>query len=262
MITTNRFFSTLDSLAKLATNTNSSPPETLPALPSLNAVLAEFSPLPRAALFLGLANDGLPILLNLLDPLPGPILIAGDEKSGKTNFIRTMASSVDRGHPSSEVKYVIITNNLSEWRDFQHSRNCENILSAEEAILTRFLHSMVDWAHANKGGRQVYLLLIDHFESLIEFNEVRQDLSWLLLRGPARRVWPVVTVGSSQAVSSELRPWLNSFRTRLFGHIQNDRESQWLTGSPEVSFAELGAGVQFAMREGNGWLQFWIPKLD
>ena len=262
MITTNRIFSSLESLAKLAPDTNSVHSTFLPALPSLNAVLAEFSPLPHAALFLGLANDGLPILLNLLDPLPGPILITGDAKSGKTNFIKTIASSVSQVHSPNEVRFVVITNNLSEWRDFQRSGNCENILSVEESILTRILHSLVDWAHSNRNGQLIHLVLIDQVESLLTNPEIQQDLSWLLLRGPTRHVWPVVTVDTSHALSNGIQPWLNSFRTRLFGYIQNDRESQMLTGSSNASFTKLLAGVQFAMREGNAWLPFWIPKLD
>ena len=261
MITTKRVFSSLETLAKLATDSNvhSAP---LPALPSLSAVLAEFAPLPRAALFIGLANDGLPILLNLLDPLPGPIMITGDAGSGKTNFIKTMAGSIDQVHPSDEVRYLVITENLSEWRDFRQSGNCENILSTEESTLTRILHSMVEWAHSNKDTRQTFLLLIDHFEGLLKSQGTRQDLSWLLLRGPARHVWPVVTINSSKAHSDELKPWLNSFRTRLFGYIHDDREARMLTGAPNASFSNLRAGHQFTMREGDAWLPFWIPNLD
>ena len=49
-----------------------------PVLPSLNEVLADYGPMPYEALFLGVASDDLPVLLNLHDPVPGPILIAAD----------------------------------------------------------------------------------------------------------------------------------------------------------------------------------------
>ena len=45
-----------------------------PALPSLNETLADFGPMPQEALFLGVAADDLPVLLNLHDPVPGPVL--------------------------------------------------------------------------------------------------------------------------------------------------------------------------------------------
>jgi len=63
-----------------------------------------------------------------------------------------------------------------------------------------------------------------------------------------------------QAANS--RTWLDAFRTRLFGSIQNMQEAEALTGFKNISFNELLAGSQFAMREGNDWLPFWLPILD
>src|SRR5271157_5161439 len=103
MNNTNRFSLTLLTLAKLAANNREIHSAALPALPSLNSVLTEFAPLPRTALFLGLATDGLPILLNLLDPLPGPLMIVGDIGCGKTKFLRTITSSINAVHSSKEV---------------------------------------------------------------------------------------------------------------------------------------------------------------
>jgi len=262
MVKTNRFSLTLESLARLAPRAETI--HSVPGLnvPALNEVLAEFAPLPHAALLLGLATDGLPILLNLLDALPGPIMITGDEGCGKTNFLRTIASSVDQTNSSNGVSYLVISNNAAEWREAANSGNCEGILSANESDVAHHLHAMVEWAHSNRGGGQIQLLLIDRLESLITDPESQQDLRWLLLRGPARRIWPIITVNSSIAVSELHRAWLDAFRTRLFGHIENDRLTQLLTGSSHVSFANLITGFQFAMREGKDWLPFWIPALE
>ena len=54
-----------------------------PVMPPLDEVMAEFGPMPPEALFLGVASDGLPLLLNLHDPIPGPILIAGDSGTAR-----------------------------------------------------------------------------------------------------------------------------------------------------------------------------------
>jgi hypothetical protein len=257
-----RFSLTLGPLAKLASDTDTLPSAPAPSLPSLSAVLAEFSPLPHAALFLGLANDGLPILLNLLDPMPGPIMIVGDEGSGKTNFLRSISSSVDQVYAPEEVRYAVISDNLSEWKNVEFSKNCHHQLSSHEPGLASYLDSMVAWAHSNKGSQQTNLLFIDHLESLLAAHGPQQDLRWLLLRGPSRHVWPIVTVNSSIAVSASFRPWLDSFRTRLFGHMHDDHETQILTGLTNISFTNLRSGSQFVMRDGNDWLPFWIPTLD
>jgi hypothetical protein len=257
-----RFSLTIGPLAKLASDTDTIHTTTLPALPSLHAVLAEFSPLPHAALFLGLADDGLPILLNLLDPLPGPIMIVGDEGSGKTNFLRSISRSVDQVHSPQEVRYAVISDNLSDWKEVKSSKNCENQLSTHESGLASYLNSIVARAHSNKGSQQTYLLLIDHLESLLLAAETQQDLRWLLLRGPSRHFWPIVTINSSIAVSASFRPWLDSFRTRLFGRMHDDHETRILTGFLNISFTKLIPGSQFVMRDGNDWLPFWIPTLE
>ncbi|MEO7838793.1 MAG: hypothetical protein ABIU06_05540, partial [Anaerolineales bacterium] len=80
MSTNNRRFSlALEALAELKADESApSPPvQPMPAAPTLSDVLAGIGPLPREALLLGVASDGLPVLLNLRDPLPGPILVLG-----------------------------------------------------------------------------------------------------------------------------------------------------------------------------------------
>src|ERR1044072_8421512 len=82
------FSQTLQALAELKTDTSTSASKPRPAAPALIDVLAEIGSLPAEALFLGVATDGLPVLLNLYDSHPGPILISGDEGSGKTAFLQ------------------------------------------------------------------------------------------------------------------------------------------------------------------------------
>ena len=76
----NRYTMMLEALAELKPEIEAarSPKVTQPkpGMPPLSEVLAEFGPMPEEAMFLGVASDGLPVLLNLHDPVPGPILIA------------------------------------------------------------------------------------------------------------------------------------------------------------------------------------------
>ena len=85
---TNRFSLMIDALTELAEEEQaphaSRTPE--PGQPTLKSVIADASPLPHTALFLGLAEDGLPVLLDLHDPIPGPILVIADKDSGKTEL--------------------------------------------------------------------------------------------------------------------------------------------------------------------------------
>ena len=228
--------------------------------PSLGRILKDLTPLPRAALFLGMADDQLPVLLNLADPVPGPVLVAGDSGSGKTRLLQLMAEAVSRTQDPDNLRFAVIAEQPAEWESLSSSPNCEGILSFNEQLTTNYLASIVNWAHTNKHSDQYVLLLIDGLEGLHADASLHQSVRWLLLRGPARRIWPIVTVKATRA--SGVTQWLPSFRTRLCGHIAADRDLTPLTGPGRASFDGLVAGSQFAMREGRSWLPFWLPRTD
>lgn len=259
----NRFDLMIDALVELAQEEQvhraSLPPT--PDLPTLKSVLADISSLPREALFLGLAEDGLPVLLNLYDSTPGPILIISDRASGKTRLLQTIARAADLLHAPAEVQYGVVTSYPNEWKDFHGNQNNAGIYLTQDNNAEELVQSLVTWAHNNKGEQQSVLLLIDDIESVLKINQqMEQNLRWLLLRGPSRRVWPIVTLNTGRAQS--MKAWLEFFHTRLFGFVQNSDEARFITGNPNHTLAHLNAGTHFALREGNKLLNFWAPSID
>jgi hypothetical protein len=258
----NRFSLMIDAMTALAEEEQmqiaSRTPE--PGLPTLSSVLADSSPLPHTALFLGLADDGLPVLLDLYDPVPGPILIAADESSGKTSFLQMIARSTEAMHDPADVQSGVITPHPDEWKDFQGNQSIVGVYPTKEDSARELLQSLVSWAHSNKDKRQTIILLIDDLEAVTQLGrEAEQSLRWLLLRGPSRRVWPIITINASRARNVEA--WLDFFRTRLFGSTRDEDASRFITGDPDKAFNNLSAS-QFTMREGNNWLNFWAPAID
>ncbi len=251
---------TTDSGLQLNAITHSLPHQAGRQIPALGSVLRGVGPLPRAALFLGMAADQLPVLLNLADPVPGPVLIAGDSGSGKTRLLQLIAEVVSQTHDPDTLRFVVIAERPAEWDSLTPSPNCEGILSFHEALTTNYLSSLVNWAHTNKHSDQYVLLLIDGLEGLQADESLHQSVRWLLLRGPSRRIWPIVTVKATRA--SAVNQWLPAFRTRLCGHIAADRDLAPLAGPTGASFDSLAPGAEFAMREGRDWLPFWIPRTD
>jgi hypothetical protein len=261
MDNTNRSDLIFESLTELAEENRANRPVSTPGLPSLKSVLADAGSIPGGAIFLGLAEDGLPVLLNLYDPVPGPILITADHASGKTSLLKMIARAAEYLHDPSKVQYGIITAHPAEWIKFQNSKANAGIYSVHDAGANEILQSLVTWAHNNKGEQQSILLLIDNLEAAVKLgDQAEQNLRWLLLRGPSRSVWPIITLNADRA--GELKDWLDFFRTRLFGHIDEAHIALAVTGASDAALNRLMTGSQFSMREEKNWLKFRAPAID
>lgn len=259
---TNRFSLMIDALTTLAEEEQETLALRTPklGLPTLSSVLADTSPLPHTALFLGMAEDGLPVLLDLYDPVPGPILIVADQGSGKTSFLQMIARATEAMHDPADVQSGIVTPCADEWKSFQGSQSIVGVYSTKEESARELLQSLVTWAHYNRDNRQTILLLIDDLEAVTKLGqESEQNLRWLLLRGPSRRVWPIITLNASRA--RDMESWLEFFRTRLFGRIRDETTSHFVASDSNKVFNDLSES-QFTMREGKNWLNFWAPALD
>ena len=229
----------------------------IPVAPALEDVLDEIGPMPREALFMGIAPDGLPVLLNLHDPSPGPILVAGDSGAGKTAFLQNIARGVEQMHEPGDVQFGVITAFPDEWEDVQDCTHCAGIFPVYHSSAVDFLYSLSEWAHDNKGSQQSVMLLLDDLENMEQVDfDARQTLRWLLLRGPLRRVWPVITVNAERALQVEA--WLEAFRTRVFGHVGQNHPVLFEQGDKSI-FQSLKSGLQFALPEGKNWMKFWVP---
>lgn len=257
MPTHRQFSIALQALTELKTESAVEP--SLSAPPALRDVLAEIGPLPLEALFLGVASDHLPVLLNLHDPHPGPMLVAGDTGSGKTAFLQTIAQSVIQTHRAEDVQFGVVTNYPDEWEHLESTPHRAGIFAVGHPGTQTFINSLFSWAHSNKNTGQCVLLLVDDLESVASLDlETIKDFRWLLLRGPARRVWPIVTLNAPRY--GQVISWLQNFRTRLFGRVANAQVAEALGGNNASTLTQLEARVQFSLREKDNWLRFWLPS--
>jgi hypothetical protein len=255
-MSTNRQFSlVLESTLKLKADAPTLHPAPLPAPPTLSSVLADIGPLPREALFLGAASDGLPVLLNLHDPTPGPLFVTGDAGAGKTGLLQSIVKSLIRTHKASDLQYGLITDHADEWGQVEDTSHRMGVFSASQKDAQDYLLSLSTWAHANKRSDQSILLLIDDLEAIAKLDfDALQNFRWLLARGPSRRVWPVITMNAERY--GQVLSWIPLFRTRLFGQIKNERVASALGGDKVSALETLEAGMQFSLRENGNWIRF------
>jgi len=226
----------------------------------LMAVLASRAPLPSSALFIGLAEDGLPVLLNLRDHAPSPVLVAADAGAGKTRLLQTVARAIEHIHDPERVRFAVVTEHPNEWSTFECSSHCEGILAFHHALTTAYFASTMQGRWPASSSSASLVLLIDGFEMLSTDGDLRDAAHRFLQAPPPPGILPLVTLNTSGA--STPSAWLDAFRVRLFGYVRERAVAASLCESADSFPGGLQPPYQFAAREDSAWLPFWVPEMD
>jgi hypothetical protein len=227
-----------------------------PSFPTLDEVLDQIDPVPGASLLFGVADDGLPILLNLNNPRPGPILILGDAGTGKTEFLQVAAAAAMRLHTPDQIQLAVLASQPEDWAKYagDHLFGIAPIRPREARDL---FFRAAGWIQDHDPD-QALVLMIDGLDAAARLDSQSQEsLSWMLQNGPQSCLWPVVTLNSTLAL--DLPEWLALFHSRIYGRVENAATSVQLTPIPGAALNTLFPGAQFSMREKTHWLRFWLP---
>ena len=208
-----------------------SPNETVPInKEKLAQTIAEVGPLPEEGLFIGMADNGLPVLLNMEDPSMGSILFLAEKYSGKTLALKIIAGSIELTHRPEAVKFAILTNDSYKWRDFQNSPNLIGIFSFSQPATNTFINGLTNWAHVNGDKTQTVILLIDGIHNLDALDvDVQRNIQWLLNYGPEHRVWPI---GSLRVENMFQSDWQDEFPVVISGYVGKQLQNSF---SSEIS---------------------------
>jgi len=229
-------------------------------LPNQDDIVSGIIPLPPDTLMIGMAKDGLPILFQLKDPSPCPVIIIGDQDSGKTNLLKTLAGSINMGKDPIDIQFGVVTNFLEEWQDLEVKPECLGIWPINHGSADQFIRRMVDWAKQPFHGRQVMVLFIDNLASLLNTDlEVRENLKWLLMNGATRQCWTIASLNIVHAI--RMKPWLGLFNTRIFGYIQQPSMAKVIEVEYLPDFENKVPGLEFDLLQPGGWMRFWSPSL-
>jgi len=228
--------------------------------PGLSETLERVANLPQDTLLLGVAGDGLPLLLHLRDPRPGPLLVTGERGCGKTDFLKVLLLSAERLCNTSSVRFVVLSDHPEEFAEMEAPGRLLGVLPAYESHSERFLYELACRAQYPDMDQPV-LLLFDGLDSILHMSPgAQQNLAFLFKNGPQSMVWPVVSVNAEMAL--KLPAWLALFRTRIYGRITNPHTAEELTPIPGAGLDGLFPGSQFCLRQNSQWLKFWLPSLS
>lgn len=212
---------------------------------------------PHESLYMGTASDGLPILLNLHDPVPGPVLVIGDAGCGKTDLLKCIAWGAARMHSAKDLQFAILTAHPEEWRDVPES-HCTGVFDFKQRWIKELIATMHAWAQRNVEHRQIVLLLIDDLTGIQDLDfDIKECLRWLFIRGPVKHVWPIVTINARVDCMASLS---HLFRTRIYGRMQSSQSVRQWEARETIPFHAL-ANDEFYLAEGLDGCNFRVPAI-
>jgi hypothetical protein len=220
----------------------------------------EYSRIPSGSVFIGLSENDLPLLLDLYHPDNGPVLVAGDSRSGKTTMLRSMAYFSGMQDPG-DIQFGVITHYPEEWRSLESLPHSLGIWPAYHPSSQTFLSQMINWTESLARTRQAILLLFDGLDLLTGCDShIRQSLHWLLLNGPACHVWPVVTLNAARLV--DWKNWIPLFHTCVIGQVKQAQNARLLLSDQPGDTTCLLPGRQFILSQSGNAVKFNLPPID
>lgn len=231
----------------------------IPAIPSLAEMLEQVGRLPKECLFFGCTEDDLPVLLDLRNSAPGPILISGDPGAGKTDLLKVIAQFATLKYDADEIQFGVITDRVEEWSERTGFPHCVGIFSMREKGTANFIRALEAWTNLRRRTHESVLLLIDDLDAFAHWNgSLMQEMHNILLQGPEKQIWTIATFNPQQHGCADV--WLQYFHTQVFGYTNRLA----LGGETDITAKNINAlskGLEFFLKESTNWIKFRIPKV-
>ena len=229
---------------------------------SIQTIIDQTGPFQPGSLILGSCEDGLPFILDLTNPAPGALLIAGDELCGKTRLLHAILQSAVLLNQPAQASFSIITNKPDEYMDLSQAPNCRELLNPQDKAVDDLLGALSTAVEQRRYGSvrgPSLILAIDDLASFMQYKAEEGDrhLYPILKHGPRSRIWTLATLKASDANWVDER-LIFAFKTRLAGKMQSAELATYLANDPDSGAEALISGSQFCAPFGDDWVRFDI----
>ena len=216
-----------------------------PIRPTLKSVLAELEPLPSQSVVIGACDDGLPILMDMSNPLAGSILIIADAHSGKAGLLASILNSASATNPPRSLRISFISSRPTQLSNIARLPHTY-MPGSSEATIDEFC-AVADDRHASGIKGPAILLAIDDLPQLVSHlePEMVEKLAWLVKNGPAMQVKIIATTESSQLTLLDEK-MVDAFGAWLVGKTEVPQGGAKFHLLPQETSRSLQPGFSFA----------------
>ena len=256
---------------------------------NMKNVIGNIGPLPREAALMGVAADGLPVLLNVDDPEPQAILYISDDLRSASSAMKTIIrfyaeKEYNQSNAAYKARSAVVTPFVKDW-DYLF-RNNEEVFAVVPTYDTKaddLIYSASAYIHSNPKIPYPFFLFLDDLSEISHMDfDTRQSIRYLMLKGAVRHLWVVASMDTRDVV--ELENWVTGFRTIVMGGTISSYMMNKIFFDGRATQSDIidmmayivsqtrnghNVGVEndclklphniFVIKEGNGLLPFFIP---
>lgn len=207
--------------------------------PTVKDVLNEIGPLPYEVVFMGMAEDGQPMMFDtrgMFGTSPN-ILIW----NGETSFLKMVAEFILNYQSKDEIEFIVFTNNTEEWEflaresNFQKNTPCIGVIPFWDKLADQILLALAGWVNQGLKPNHSIIVLIEGVENILKMSlDARQNFHYVFVKGKDRRVFAIGTVPKD----TDLRGMNDLFYSVEFNDETN----------------------RYEFPEGENTVQVWIPR--
>jgi hypothetical protein len=245
------------------------PKQPIDSTPDLEQILKQNKNIPTQAVVFGVCEDGLPMLLDLQDPEPGAVVVIGDQREMQLELLRTAVTSLAGRNSPRSVQFLVFSCEPESWKKWitekGFDRHCLAIENADEEPVREWILRLADWTEQRRLGQSSgpsVLLIMDTLSFLPQLEyDVRLNFDWMAKEGPPAQIWSLAVISTELAKSlNNGRRLLRGFQTRIIGYANQSGDYVQLAGLNEQEADSFGKRGEFAVKVGDAWLRFKLPR--
>jgi hypothetical protein len=220
--------------------------------------------IPAYSIFLGLCDDGVPLILDLTDSNTGSFLIAGDNDASNYKVLSSLLTSAYCFNSPKEINIHLISHHLDDYSRLLKTPHLNLCLKPDQIETSIAFEEFANLGKQRKNGDSFtpyHLIAVDRLDVLLQsaYPANQKLLTWLIENGPDLGMYVIATIESSQ-ITPRLFPLLNCFPSRILNEISNSSMARYLSGMRDPNLSDLVPGLSAVVFSGNRQNRIRIPN--